>query len=296
MRSSLRLVLALSVLLSASACGSSPSPEDAAPPDAAPRDARPPDARPRDAGPVCTPACSPTELCCADSTGAPRCINPREDVENCGSCGRTCLGGRGTECALGACVCGFVDIGCGGTDESICCPPRSDGGIPYCANLRTDGSDCGGCGAGCDVDQANFCAGAVCVCGDMRGPCTGAPDSRCCEDEIGFATCVDTTSDPTHCGSCGHRCGPGERCTNSLCSFGPELCPSGCADGEVCCRGLCCARVLCLRDACGLDAADAGAVDSGVIDAGAVDSGVIDAGAVGDASAPELASRRRRWA
>jgi hypothetical protein len=120
----------------------------------------------------------------------------------------------------------------------------------------------------------------------MRGACTGAPDSRCCVSDFGFASCVDTTSDIAHCGACGHRCGAGERCTSGVCSVGIEVCPSACGDGEVCCRGACCARVLCDRGVCGADA-------------GAADAGAVDSGAVGDASSVfesvGIERRSRAW-
>ena len=277
MLSRLRSFLALLLLVGASACGSGHADVDSGTAvDAGMRDAQPSDAGRVDAQAVCAPACAATELCCADSHGDGRCINPREDVENCGGCGKTCLGGKGTACVLGSCVCGRVDFGCLGTDESLCCPARTTDGLPYCANLRTDGDDCGACGAACDIDQANMCAETLCVCGAARGPCTGAPDSRCCSDGLGAAFCVDTTSDTDHCGSCGNRCGFGETCMDGLCTLG-VACPSGCSGTGICCHGVCCVRAACARDACGFGA-DAGVTDAGVTDAGVTDAGVTDTG------------------
>lgn len=242
------------------------------------------DAASRDSGrpAVCDPACGSSEECCAGPDGRGVCVDPRSDVGNCGSCGNSCLPGKGTECVLGACVCGRVDFGCGGTDESICCPPTERRAMSYCANLRTDGDDCGACGRVCDVTRSNQCAEGLCVCGDLRGPCPGGATSTCCVDELGFATCVDTTSDVAHCGACGHRCAFGQRCLDGVCTVGGVSCASGCGDGEVCCRGTCCASVLCDRGACSGDAGipDSGGADSGAADSGAVDSGAVDSGAV----------------
>jgi hypothetical protein len=42
--------------------------------------------------------------------------------------------------------------------------------------------------------------------------CSGGPTSVCCND-----ACVDTTSDPAHCGGCGHACGSGEVCIQGTC-------------------------------------------------------------------------------
>ncbi len=67
--------------------------------------------------------------------------------------------------------------------------------------------------ASCTVDPAPSDAGA---CPDDRIVCDG--------------TCVDTATDPQHCGHCGARCAPGEGCVEGRCTE----CPAGFAncDGD----------------------------------------------------------------
>ena len=166
-----------------------------------------------DAGPVCDPACPATELCCVLADGSPACIDPMSDEAHCGACDVACDDGpRGTSCELGRCVCGAVESGCAGTRNSICCPPRDDRGLPYCANLDTDGEDCGACGVSCDPLAADTCTAGRCFCGVDLESCDGSPESQCCADVTGFSRCADTTSERVHCGGCGKRCALGERC------------------------------------------------------------------------------------
>lgn len=210
------------------------------------------DAGPRDAGPRCDPACVPPELCCALADGTPACVDPRTDDTNCGECGIVCAEGRGTHCADRTCVCGTEETGCGGVRSNLCCPPREDGGVPYCANLLRDGNDCGACGAACDLRRADRCAGGTCYCGDGRTVCAGTDQERCCTDPRDLGRCVDTTIDPLNCGDCNVLCGLSEDCRAGECTVGDATCASGCpVDGEICCNGECCTRIECERGLCG---------------------------------------------
>lgn len=51
-------------------------------------------------------------------------------------------------------------------------------------------------------------------------------------------SCVDTQTNPTHCGNCGNRCLSGEICTNGkcLCASGNVVCGGACVAGN-CCKG-----------------------------------------------------------
>jgi hypothetical protein len=62
-------------------------------------------------------------------------------------------------------------------------------------------------------------------------PCGG--EKVCCDK-----SCVDTETDPTHCGNCGNRCLSGEVCTNGkcLCASGNVVCGGACVAGN-CCKG-----------------------------------------------------------
>ena len=81
------------------------------------------------------------------------------------------------------------------------------------------------CGAFCETGE---CLRSVCYCGEV--PCGGCEAGTVCDGD-----CVDTTSDPNHCGGCGTVCESGD-CFDSWCYCG--MVPCGCADGEIC-HGAC---------------------------------------------------------
>ena len=53
-----------------------------------------------------------------------------------------------------------------------------------------------------------------------------------CAETLCGAACVDTSSDPTHCGDCATRCAPGEACTEGDCTL---ACPAA----QTACDGVC---------------------------------------------------------
>jgi hypothetical protein len=84
------------------------------------------------------------------------------------------------------------------TDSGSSCTPDCGG--------RTCGDDgCGGSCGSCATDRV--CGSGVCLCDAALTDCGGS--------------CVDTRSDPNHCGACGASCGGGESCTASACSAAP---------------------------------------------------------------------------
>lgn len=267
MRLALVVVLAFSFGLGCDGEGSEDAGADSGI-DAGIRDAEAPDAPP----PMCEPGCEDAETCCADPGGGENaCYALRTDPEHCGTCGTNCVASnRGDGCRSSQCTCGDDSLGCRGTLEDFCCPPREDGGQAYCANLALSATDCGGCDSACDLRRSDRCDGGRCVCGLAREPCEGTPESTCCVDEPDIG-CVDTTSDRFHCGECNNLCQGGERCEGGTCTRGGASC-GGCALGEVCCDGACCSRRECLAGTCGATP-DAGAPDAGAPDAGAPDAG-----------------------
>jgi hypothetical protein len=76
------------------------------------------------------------------------------------------------------------------------------------------------CGDGqvCQVSGACLCSGGSCGrCRSCQGngtcqTCSGTSPT-CCD-----GVCVDTTTDPHHCGGCGHRCQVGGRCERGFCT------------------------------------------------------------------------------
>src|SRR5262245_19114918 len=129
------------------------------------------------------------ECACPDGltfcNSPPFCMDAKTDRENCGGCGRRCIGGR--ICQGGACVCP---------------PPLTDCGNPICTNLYVDPKNCGACGRACPTDQA--CCNGLCTplgtndnCAWCGNECLSGTD--CCA-----GGCRDFTRDPQHCGSCGN--------------------------------------------------------------------------------------------
>ena len=122
----------------------------------------------------------------------------------------------------------IVAGGCG--DDSGPITPRTDGG---------------------GTDAARVDGGRMCVAG--RVECGGV--------------CVDTNSNPAHCGACGNACGATETCDSgscremTRCSPGEEDCGSGCVDvgmndlhcgrcGNACSVGESCMDGACQPDTC----------------------------------------------
>ncbi|AGP35307.1 hypothetical protein SCE1572_12735 [Sorangium cellulosum So0157-2] len=123
---------------------------------------------------------------------------------------------------------------------ALCNPPDSacDG---ICVALRSDRSNCGACGVACSVDEACV-AGACAARGDGGGggedggsagvggsgpECGGDRAMQRCDGE-----CVDTRTDPSHCGQCGAACEPGRACVDALCR-------RTCLEGLTDCAGAC---------------------------------------------------------
>ncbi|XXY47532.1 MXAN_6577-like cysteine-rich protein [Sorangium sp. So ce269] len=136
-----------------------------------------------------------------------------------------------------------------GSDEApaqICDAPYFDcEGV--CVALGSDPDNCGVCGNECP-------AGASCVDGACEEPaeagggggaggtddtaaggggadgvpeCGGGRYMERCDD-----VCVDTRTDPDHCGKCGKQCDPGRACAGSLCQ-------RTCLEGFTDCAGSC---------------------------------------------------------
>ncbi|HEX4459721.1 MAG TPA: MXAN_6577-like cysteine-rich protein [Polyangia bacterium] len=163
------------------------------------------------------------------------CISVTNDLNNCGSCGKTCA-------AALACIHGS----CG-------CPGSLTNCNDACIDTNADGANCGSCGNACGPGQV--CSGGSCqtTCGPGLTECNSA--------------CFDTNSNPANCGSCGKvcpannfcmggQCVPGcpaplTACSNNACvdtNNDPNNC-GGCGNicttadmnpiGTICCAGTC---------------------------------------------------------
>ncbi|MEM6957654.1 MAG: hypothetical protein AAF411_12195 [Myxococcota bacterium] len=234
------------------ACGDDQSSTDAAADAEAEAEMEAQDERvtPVDLGPPCDPPCGVGERCCEGADGLGECVDLLSDTRHCGRCGRACVEEeRGDRCEFGNCSCGLSVEGCSGVRSNLCCPPREDGGFPYCANLERDPNDCGSCGAVCNPLQADRCDGGQCRCGENVGACEGTTESTCCRPTVGDIECVNLNTDIFHCGGCDIRCEPGEFCVNGTCTLGEGECDS-CVRGNICCGGTCCFRDFCFEGMC----------------------------------------------
>ncbi len=131
-----------------------------------------------------------------------------------------CTGGKEFNAKQCRCACprGMRECrdGCVGADR--CCP-----GDPPCPE------DPKGC---CHAPGLDVCT--------IDGCCREVDGMKACN---GF--CVDTNTNPRHCGDCNTACESGEPCINGAC--GSEDCPDGraacgatcCGFGEECCGGVC---------------------------------------------------------
>ncbi len=150
----------------------------------------------------CTPTCHDLE-CGDDGCGGSCGTCPDEKVCRQGQCGcpfATC----GEACCAEAQVC---------TNDACCTPSCPDGAC---------GDD--GCGGECGHCQPpQLCVEGTCQCPNHLTQC---------EEH----TCVDTLSDPSHCGACNQACADAEVCQNGLCdeTCTEELtaCDGACVDLE----------------------------------------------------------------
>ncbi len=128
------------------------------------------------------------------------CVDTQTDLTYCGDCDTSCT--RGEVCQDGVCFnpdCNTNGIGCSG--------------FTYCDQ------DTGECLPGCDSN-------AQCTNANQR--CNVSTHTCVCKS--GFTRCglqcVDTKTDPTHCGNCTTTCASGEVCQDSVC-FNPDCNTNG---------------------------------------------------------------------
>ncbi|WP_437489581.1 MXAN_6577-like cysteine-rich protein [Sorangium sp. So ce1014] len=126
------------------------------------------------------------------------------------------------------------------SSAEVCAPPDSacDG---VCVALRSDRANCGACGVACPAGEA--CIDGACEEGGKGGGGGGGGgtdgvggDPLACGDDRHVkrcdGACVDTRTDPNHCGKCGEPCEPGRACAGALCQ-------RTCLEGLTDCAGAC---------------------------------------------------------
>ena len=210
---------------------------------------------PSDTGPTCP---SPQIECSG------KCVSPT-DPKTCGSCTHDCtnlphVSGTVT-CSAGACV----------------VPPTScEPGWAHCSTRADDGcevditkpSNCGSC--------ATVCSGTTPLCAS-NSPDAGASGYQCKSQcsapspDLCGMSCVNKTSDPLNCGTCGNACmAPATHgqanCVNSMCGYkcntNYSACGNDCVDfnndplncqscGHACAAPAAHGKAICTTGACG---------------------------------------------
>lgn len=155
-----------------------------------------------------------------------------QGVNNCGKCGVVCAPGkicRATPYPFGPPSCVAPSFGTCAPPESTCSggPPNYD---PICVNVQTDVKNCGMCGEDCTQFWCWGSSDCYCIAGECQSGCP-APKAKCTDSSTGEQVCVDTQSDPKHCGICGTKCGAGLGCYQGQC----QACPTG----TINCNGSC---------------------------------------------------------
>ncbi len=172
------------------------------------------------------------------------------DAGNCGACGRSCAAPYATvACSGGACVIQACDAGRADCDE------RADTG---CETSLASAASCGAC--------TTVCSGATPLCARAAGggfECVSGclpPTPDACA-----GACVDTSTDPAHCGGCGIPCTSGV-CLDRVCRMpsctddvrngaetdvdcGGGTCPR-CLVGSACAAPSDCTTALCVGSRC----------------------------------------------
>jgi hypothetical protein len=171
---------------------------------------------------------------------------PRTIRGNYKACGRDCIPKSlccpSTDCLGGTCL-----------GANCHCPPATtrcaqDDGTKACVDLRTSNANCGRCGLSCPGTSTcggsgtpgvcgctPDCTGKTCGtngCGGSCGTCTSP--SICCD-----GTCVNASTDATHCGNCTTNCASspnGKVCLSGACGCQGE---GDCGTGQTCCSQKC---------------------------------------------------------
>lgn len=201
--------------------------------------------------PASSAYCCPSGYVCCNpscSQGSSTCVGccPKENPLCCLQSSPTVIGG----CPSPTTDCGLVP---GPNLRFACCPPGET-----CCNPATHlccgrkqaccGNRCCPPGQEC-IDPAT---GTCCPRGKSCGNRCCGVNQRCCN-----GTCVDTSTDPSNCGTCGQRCLSGGACQEGICGCPPGTtnCGFSCADlssDPFNCGGCfnVCASFTCMKGVC----------------------------------------------
>ncbi len=162
----------------------------------------------------------PVCLVLAGDTSVPseQCVDTGADVRHCGACGRACVAESASVRAVWrAGACASEALATCAWDRGDCDGDPSNG----CEADLTTATRCGRCATACGgaaraepwcvadrCDDGQNCSRCALACEAGFGDCNGDRADGC---EASMLT------DPSHCGSCGARCGAGQQCREGRC-------------------------------------------------------------------------------
>jgi hypothetical protein len=143
---------------------------------------------------ACATSCSTGQTQCGMS-----CVDAQTDRANCGACGTVCKDGE--ICSAGkceiSCQAGLTKctkpLGDGGTSDASADASGDGGdagpqlGAVYCANLQTENTNCGACGATCAIGKV--CVAGACVNAQLIGSGTDQDPYRMPAPYSQYASC-----------------------------------------------------------------------------------------------------------
>ncbi|TNE51840.1 MAG: hypothetical protein EP343_02985 [Deltaproteobacteria bacterium] len=136
------------------------------------------------------------------------CFDLSSNNQHCGQCRNAC--GQGSKCTQGKCVCNDKSA-----TQCFEYSPYTRSSSRVCVQLQSSQNHCGACNKACPRNAT--CTNGSCVCPkDKMTVCSGYDSSG-----KSYQDCVDTTSDPKHCGGCGFNCQVGYVCVKSICRAKP---------------------------------------------------------------------------
>jgi hypothetical protein len=158
---------------------------------------------------------APDGPCTGVVCGESRCVSLQTDVHHCGACGNDCTLLPGVIAGAVRCMAGTCNV------TGACQPGRA-----HCSSNPQDGCEadittatqCGRCGTAC-AEPTPLCSAQSADGGTVYrciSSCTGATPDRC------ESRCVNTQTDPLHCGGCGNECTGADHappsCTDGVCA------------------------------------------------------------------------------
>ena len=214
---------------------------------------------------TCSTTISGATATCDDSSGCDEecpssnpttcnntCVNTTNNTEHCGGCNKPCNVSNATNhCSSSKCS---YDCESGYTDNGkICCKDVANATINT-TNNTTCSFTCKSNyhktadGKGCEVNKITDCGSSHTNCPTAtNGSAKCSTSGECsyyCNDTTNYPTlctdtCVNTTNDPEHCGSCTNVChldNATASCSGSKCSYN---CITGyTTNGKICCQNV----------------------------------------------------------